>query len=277
MAILIALDAGHGSNTAGKRTPKLKKDTDLAKKGEQLREHVASVWVCNFAKAYLEKYGFEVMRTAWNDTNARDDPDVPLIDRQNAIRKAGAVVSVSCHFNAHGNGNVFTDAAGIETFISDTDKKLKRSKALATAIQERLKKLGRKDRGVKRGDLAMCNADYMKTEGSVLVELGFMTNESEAVLMGSKKYLKDCGHFIALGIYDFLCKKPKADIDTKTATREEIMWLQVKLNLKGYQTPTTGKWDEDLINSIKAFWKDTKERECTGKVVKAECIKLLSM
>ena len=276
MAILIALDAGHGSNTAGKRTPKMHIDTDLAKAGEQIREHTANVWVCKYAADYLKKYGFDVYKSAWDDTNTADDPDVPLNERQTAIRRAKATVSVSCHFNAYGNGNSFNASSGIETLISVADYELNGSRSLAEEIQERLCKLGRKDRGVKRADLAMCKSKYMQTEASVLCELGFMTNKDEAVLMGSKKYLKDCGHYIALGIYDFLTSKPKKTITSRNAKRDQILWLQVKLNLKGHQTPATGVWDKDTIKSVQAFWLEVKKAACTGRTVSEECIRLLS-
>lgn len=277
MAIVIALDAGHGSETAGKRTPKLKKNTDLCAAGEQLREHTANVWVCNYAYAYLRKYGFTVLKSAWNDTKTTDDPDVPLFERQNLIKKNKATLSISVHFNAHGNGITFTNAAGIETLISSTKDVQNNSKAFATLVQDRLNRLGRKDRGVKEQDLAMCNSKYMGTEGSILCELGFMTNKEEAHLMGSKEYLKKCGHQIALGVYDYLATKPEKECTIKDATRAEIIWIQIKLNLKGFNTPTTGVWDDNMIKAIQDYWLSAKGITCTGKVVSLNCIKLLSL
>lgn len=51
----IAVDAGHGSNTVGKRTPPMPVDIDFngdgiidVKKGDSIREHIANTGVANF-------------------------------------------------------------------------------------------------------------------------------------------------------------------------------------------------------------------------------------
>lgn len=90
--ILINVDAGHGSNTAGKRTPPMPLAIDIdkdrtveIKKGEQFREHYANVGVGKYLVKELERCGFQTMRTGWNDENTYDDEDVPLSDRQTLI------------------------------------------------------------------------------------------------------------------------------------------------------------------------------------------------
>lgn len=80
MPIKINIDAGHGSNTAGKRTPPMPKDIKInnkltIKKGEQFREHYANVGVCYYLEQELQRCGFKTMRTGWDDNNAFDDPE----------------------------------------------------------------------------------------------------------------------------------------------------------------------------------------------------------
>ena len=91
----IAIDAGHGSNTAGKRTPPMPYAIDIngdrkidIKKGEQYREHYANVGVAYYLEQELKKCGFSTVRTGWNDKNASNDKDTPLTERQATIKKA---------------------------------------------------------------------------------------------------------------------------------------------------------------------------------------------
>ena len=64
--MLINVDAGHGSNTAGKRTPPLPSAIDIdkdgkvdIKKGEQYREHYANVGVASLLVEELQRCGFD--------------------------------------------------------------------------------------------------------------------------------------------------------------------------------------------------------------------------
>ena len=120
--MLINIDAGHGSNTAGKRTPPFPHDIKIndkliIKKGEQFREHIANVGVAFLLEQELKRCGFETMRTGWNDANAFDDPDTPLADRQRAVVKVGCDYSISIHFNAYGDGKTFNSAEGVGIYI----------------------------------------------------------------------------------------------------------------------------------------------------------------
>lgn len=283
-AIRIGVDAGHGSETAGKRTPPMPKDIDFegdgvidVEAGEAIREHWANVGVAYYVAKYLKKWGFDVIRTGWNDKDSKDDPDTPLWSRQEAIRKAGCLVSVSCHFNAFGDGKSFNTGRGIETLIHSIEKNRNDSEALAQKIQARISGgTEQKNRGVKESNLAMCNAVGMGTEASVLCEYGFMTNEPEAYMMGDRNYWKECGKETALGIRDYLWKKPKDTIKQDTATEGEVIWIQIKLRLAGEDIVTTGTWDEQTVAAVKSFWKKETGRNCNGKKVSMKCIKMMS-
>ena len=116
MSIKINVDAGHGSGTAGKRTPPMPQAIEKMniKKGEQYREHYANVGVANFLVRELNRCGFDTMRTGWNDDNAYDDDDATLKARQRAIAKANCDCSISIHFNAFGDGKTFNSANGVD-------------------------------------------------------------------------------------------------------------------------------------------------------------------
>ena len=188
MAYKLAIDAGHGSNTAGKRSP------------DGYREHWMNVKAANYYDIALRRCGFETVKIGWNDTNAYDDADVALATRQKQIKTAGCDGSVSWHANAHGNGKEFTSGQGIETLINNNASRVGDSKALATSIQYYLAQgTKQKNRGVKTANLAMCNCNAMGTKASVLIEMGFMTNEYELSLLKTDAFLMECAEEAAQG------------------------------------------------------------------------------
>ena len=185
----VAVDAGHGSNTAGKRTP------------DGYREHWINVTCASFCEKALQRCGIDVLRVAWDDTNAKNDEDVALGTRQKLIKANHCQVAVSFHANAYGNG--WNDAQGVETLISN--KYPADSRSLANIVQAYLVQgTKQKNRGVKTQSLAMCNCNALGTKAAILVEVGFMTNRAEADLMKTDKFCKEQAEEVAHGICDYL-------------------------------------------------------------------------
>ena len=185
----VAVDAGHGSNTAGKRTP------------DQYREHWINVCTASFCEQALKRCGIDVLRVAWDDNNAKDDEDVALSTRQKLIKANKCNVSVSFHANAYGSG--WNDAQGVETLISD--KSAGDSLNLANKVQAYLiKGTPQKNRGVKKQALAMCNCSALGVKAAILVEIGFMTNKAEADLMKTNAFCREQAEETAHGICDYL-------------------------------------------------------------------------
>ena len=188
----VAIDAGHGSNTAGKRTP------------DGYREHWINVACAMFCESALKRCGINTVRVAWDDGNAKDDEDVALSTRQKIVIAINCQVSISFHANAYGDG--WNDAQGVETLISNS--KPNDSLSLATKVQSYLiQGTKQKNRGVKKQALAMCNCLAMGTKASILVEIGFMTNKAEADLMKTDKFCKEQAEEAAHGICDYLNTK----------------------------------------------------------------------
>lgn len=206
----VAIDAGHGSNTAGKRTPPMPKDIDInkdgkidIKKGEQYREHYANVGVAYYLNRELQRCGFTTMRTGWDDDNAYNDPDTAIADRQKAIAKAKCDYCISIHFNAYGDGKSFNSAEGFGVYIHD--KYPGQSKKLAEIVLKHLAGGSKqKNRGVKTDALGMCNCNSLGVKAAIICELAFMTNENEAVnLMANEDYWKECAREICKGLCEF--------------------------------------------------------------------------
>lgn len=188
MAYKIAIDAGHGSNTSGKRTP------------DGYREHWINVKCANYADIALRRCGFQTLKVAWNDTNATDDTDVALGTRQKQVKAAKCDASISIHGNASGNGKVFNNAKGIETFIHSNPSNVADSLRLAKNVQGYLiQGTPQTNRGVKTSALAMCNCNAMGVKAAILVELGFMTNQYEAELMKTDAFCLESAEEIAKG------------------------------------------------------------------------------
>ena len=207
----VAIDAGHGSYTAGKRTP------------DGYREHYANVVVANYLYDILKANpsNFDIIRTGWDDENYTDDEDTSLKKRQTTIKNNNCSISISIHFNASGNGKSYNSASGIETFYHTTS--YSDSKKLAECVQNELVKgTSQKNRGVKQGALAMCNCSSMGTKASILCELGFMTNLTEATLMQDKEFCKECAREIAQGLANYLNIDITLDTNTNTNDKEEI-------------------------------------------------------
>lgn len=206
----VAIDAGHGSYTAGKRTP------------DGYREHYANVVVANYLYDILKANpsNFDIIRTGWDDENYKDDEDTSLKKRQTTIKNNNCSISISIHFNASGNGKSYNSASGIETFYHTTN--YSDSKKLAECVQnELIKGTSQKNRGVKQGALAMCNCSSMGTKASILCELGFMTNLTEATLMQDKEFCKECAREIAQGLANYLNIDITLDTNTNTNTNDK--------------------------------------------------------
>lgn len=242
MAIKTNIDAGHGSNTAGKRTPPFPKDIRIndsltVKKGEQFREHIANVGVAYLLELELKRCGFDTTRTGWNDSNGFDDPDTSLEDRQKTIVNAKCDYSISIHFNAYGEGASFNTAEGVGLYIHD--KHAGQSKKLAEAVLLQLiQGTKQKNRGITEQNLAMANCNNMKVKGAIICELAFMTNLKEATeLMANEKFWKECAKEICKGVCEYTGVKyiqevyvPTKSITPKS-TKEDIKWAQEKLNV----------------------------------------------
>lgn len=263
--IKIAVDAGHGSNTAGKRTCKLTRDIGQFKKGTQVREHWINVYIAERLHDNLIGMGYSVFKSAWNDSNATDDDDVALSTRQSNIKKQKCDYSVSIHLNAAGDGVNWHSGNGTEVLVHSDSKKVGDSKTLGTyVLSELIKGTPQKNRGLKTDNLAMCNCSALGTTASILVECAFMTNQHEVETMITKEdYWEETAKEIADGINKYILSKLKTPTTSikKTSSVNDVMWLQIKLNmaLKSFGSKTVlsidGQYGTKTKNAVLEFWK----------------------
>ncbi|MCA0985199.1 N-acetylmuramoyl-L-alanine amidase [Halobacillus yeomjeoni] len=178
---VIAIDAGHGGYDGGASANSvLEKEVNLA--------------VSKKVRDLLEKSGIEVIMTR------EDDTYISLDGRVKHAVDNGADTFVSIHSNAFPNNE---SVSGIETFYSSAalNDRAYKSYKLASFIHDRLvEAMEMKSRGVKDVPYRVIHATPLP---SALVELGFLTNSSDASKLGSTYWQEKASKAIYLGVIDY--------------------------------------------------------------------------
>ena len=185
--IKIALDAGHGFNTAGKQTPDGIKEWSLNDK------------VCDMVEELLKGYDLQIIRL----DNNEGETDEPLAKRYSKYINAGVSLLVSIHHNAL--NSTWSSATGVEIY---TDKKpTKEDRRLAELIYKKLVSYtGLKGRGVKKENWFVINQNKIP---AVLCEGGFMDGTNDYKIITSKAGQEAYAKAVAEGIVEFLGLAPK--------------------------------------------------------------------
>ncbi len=220
---VVVLDAGHGGHDPGNR-------------GNGYKEKEISLNVVLAVGKVLEKDPrFDVVYTR------KTDEFIELHERGSIANKAGADLFVSVHCNSHRsqaygtetfvlglhandeNFNVAKNENSVillednyeanydgfdpnspESIIGLTlmqEEYLDQSLTLASFVQNRFKKrLDRKSRGVKQAGFVVLHQTYMP---SVLIELGFLTNNKEGKYLNSIKGQDEMAKSIIASIIDY--------------------------------------------------------------------------
>lgn len=182
--LLIALDDGHGMETAGKRTPLV---TEL---GRAIKENEFNRAVVKYMDEHLKHIGFKTLLVAPTDA------DTSLLARTNLANSKAADAYVSIHFDAM--GNVWGSVEGHSIFVYHGSTK---SKKLAECVAEFLKQgTTQKWRGIKEQNLHVLRETKMP---AILSENGFMDNPREARLMLDTDFQKEVAREHVQGICEY--------------------------------------------------------------------------
>ncbi|MBY0097063.1 N-acetylmuramoyl-L-alanine amidase [Mesobacillus maritimus] len=185
----IMLDAGHGYNTPGKRSP------------DGMIEYEFNRAVALHARSLLQNYQNVTVYFAHSDNR-----DVPLQERTNNANSLNVDIYVSIHANAFGSGG-WTSASGIETYIYTSKPRI--ALQLAQKIQRNLvAETGLPNRGVKTADFHVLRETKMD---GVLVECGFMTNQNDLKLLRSEEYRRTIAEGIVKAVSDQFNLKRKSN------------------------------------------------------------------
>ena len=187
--VKIAIDAGHGINTAGKRTPSGEREWTFNNKVAQA--------LINRLNDYQN-----VQITRLDDSSGKRD--VPLKERTDKANKFKADILISVHHNANtGKWGTWT---GTETYHYPTSSN---GKKLAQSIHPSVvKAYGLRDRGIKSANFHMLRESKMT---AILIEGGFMDSTIDIKKLRDDKVLTRAGRNIADAVakYFNLKEKPK--------------------------------------------------------------------
>lgn len=181
---IVLLDAGHGG-----------KDNGASKKGLVEKKICLSI-IYTYAKEYFERPDSPV-KAYWT---RHDDTFINLYTRPALSKTYHADMFVSLHMNSASN----TSANGTEVYYS----KANNSKAFSNLTSKKLAgnmldtlvdSLGSKDRGVKQAGFVV--AKY-NTVPAVLVELGFITGNTDSKKLKKASYQKKAAKALYQGIVD---------------------------------------------------------------------------
>lgn len=181
MKPLVILDAGHGG-------------TDEGAKVRSFLEKKVTLLTTLLTKKHLEELGYRVILTRSRDSY------ISLPKRVQIANKAKASLFVSIHFNASKS----VEAQGIEVFYYNSDEmwRSRASQRLAGCILGRvIDQTDGTSRGVKHGNFHVIRETDMP---AVLVEGGFITNQTERNRLKDRSYLDRIAVGIAQGVDKYL-------------------------------------------------------------------------
>ena len=232
----IALGAGHGFHTDGKRCLK-------SLDPNETREWWLNDRICDYVESYLKDYdGYKLLRLDDSD-DGKDNPDLPV--RVRNANNFGADFYLSVHHNAGINGG---SGGGIMAFTCPG------ASAASVAWRNALYDALIKHTGLK-GNRSQPKAEvgyYVLKNTSmpaVLLELGFMDSKTDVPVILTNEYAQNCAKAIVEVIVERgkLTKKKTEPVSTTLyrvqvgafSKKENAEKLAEELNSKGYQSYVT--------------------------------------
>lgn len=205
----IALGAGHGLNTAGKRTLK-------ALDPNETREWWLNDRICDYVEAYLKDYeGYELLRLDDSDDGA---DDIALASRVKQANDWGADFYLSVHHNAGINGGT---GGGIVAYsYPGSSKGAEWRDAFYEALIKATGLKGNRYDGTLTANYYVLR--YTKAV-STLLELGFMDSSSDVPILLTDEYAQKC----AKAIVEVLVARGGLKKKPATTEREAVYKVQI--------------------------------------------------
>ena len=236
---LVGIDAGHGMNTAGKRTPELKENLYIdgklvRKRGNCIHEFEWNIEVSKYLAKALTRCNIDYVYLMDEDGST----DTPLSTRSKKANSKKCDIVVSNHYNAYGGCSDFVDKKGgllVLRTNNSSSKSIKLGELVAKQLEEDISygySYGlRKDVDISGFTLAILRQTNMP---AILIEYGFMDVLKEAKLMLDTKYQKKCAESVCKAICKYFGVTYKAeDIETKPGTsNNKTTWKNGTYNCK---------------------------------------------
>ena len=205
---LVAIDAGHGINTAGKRSVKLSSDLYIdgvliRKKGKTIKEYEWNKAVSEYLAAALKRCGINTMYTA----DMTGKTDIPLNSRANTANKKGADILISNHYNAIGSSQAWQSRVKGLLVLRTKNASSKSIRLGKLAVKHLEKDINYEySYGLMRDvDMSGFTLAILRqtTMPAILIEYGFMDYEKEAKLMLDKKHQEKCAEAVAKAVCEY--------------------------------------------------------------------------
>lgn len=212
----IALGAGHGIHTAGKRCMKLLDPYET-------REWFLNDRICDAVEIMLEEYeGYSLLRL---DDSDDGEENVPLLERVTAANEAKVDFYLSVHHNAGINGGT---GGGIMAFTYPGASE--ESRAWRDELYDALiRKTGL--RGNRTKPKAEANYYVLKNTSmpAVLLELGFMDSRTDVPVILTYTYAMQC----AEAITEVIVKRGGLKEKGGSEAKEAVKWITENGIMKG--------------------------------------------
>ncbi len=230
----LALNAGHGKNTLGKRCLK-KLDS------KQTREWTLNSRICEKIENKLLAYtGYDLIRL--DDTTG--NKDIALKKRTDAANNFGADFYLSIHHNAGINGGT---GGGLETYTykKASVQSIQWQDALYKALINHTGLKGNRSDGTRYANLHECRESNMPC---VLIECGFMDSKTDVPIILTDKFAEQ----VADACVEVIVSKGK--LKKKTADKTEVKkdnkvldWQKaaIKDGFKFSKYGAAGKWGSE--------------------------------
>lgn len=231
----IALGAGHGINTEGKRCLR-------SLDPNETREWWLNDRICDHVESFLKDYeGYSLLRLDDSDDGAEN---VPLATRTSRANSWGADFYLSVHHNAGVNGGT---GGGIAAYIHPRASAASEEwqRALYEALIRHTGLKGNRSQPMTKSDLYVLRKTTMP---AVLLELGFMDSSTDVPIILSDTYAQKCAKAIVEVIVKRggLTRKRVEDYDVlyrvqvgAFANKANAERLKTELQGKGYQAYIT--------------------------------------
>ncbi|MFD2628715.1 N-acetylmuramoyl-L-alanine amidase [Oceanobacillus kapialis] len=214
---IIAIGAGHGINTPGKRSPAGEREWSFNNK------------VVSAAINYLG--GYENARIVRLD-DPTGNTDVPLSTRTNKANNANADILVSYHHNA--NTGQWGSWTGTETYHYPGSSS---GNSLARIIHPSIvTAMGLRDRGIKTANFHMLRESNMP---AILIEGGFMDSTIDIKKMRNNVVMENTGKALADAIASHFGLKKKDDGGSEQG--------YVEIVTDSLWTYNTADWDDKAV------------------------------
>ncbi len=170
---VIAIDPGHGGEDTGMSSA-------------AIDEKTADLNICEKLKVMLESQGYQVIMTREDDSHLSKEERVEAANSSDA----DLLVSVHCNYSEED-----TSLSGVRVNYQAGDKE---GKTLAANIEAAVtKETGAESQGSKTCDFSIVNDTNMP---AVLIEAGYLSNESEGSSLADDVYENSIAKGIAKGV-----------------------------------------------------------------------------